>query len=200
MKRWPVSIVVVSLMLSACGDPQVVVRARLDNGPVADMPVRLLSYDWKAIRDSLGRRSDAPEPVFPQELIQQVRALDTEAAAARLRGDTALARLAGLRKQLNAQVDSIRGAQAAWAQAAYANVDTAIVKRTENTGRFEAADTTDARGNIVLKGDHGDFWVSARYTLPYSQLEWSVPVKIAKGQDSIVVELTRANATEKPSL
>lgn len=202
MKRIPIPMWAVAalLLLGACGDPKVVVRARLDGRPVADLPVRLLSYDWASIRDSLGRASKVPEPTFPQELIQQVRALDAEAAAARLRGDTAMMRVAALRDSVRARVNAIRAARSAWANKAYTRLDSAIIKRTTSTGRFETADTTDASGRAELGADKGEFWVSALYTLPYSQLEWSVPVRVTDGQDSVVVELSRRNAKERPLL
>jgi len=189
-----------ALVAAACGDPKVVVHAQLENGAVADLPVVLLNYDRKAILDSLARAYKVPQPVFPQELIQQMQGLGAEEQAAHARGDTAVARVEALRRTLLARADSIREQQRAWADRAYARFDTIVIKRTARNGMLVREDTTDKHGLAVLPADDGDFWVTAQYTLPYSRLEWSIPVKLPKGQDSAVVKLTRANAVEKPSL
>jgi hypothetical protein len=189
------------LATTACSDYKVVVHAQLENGAVADLPVVLLNYDRKAILDSLARAYKVPQPAFPQELIQQIQGLSAEEQAAHARGDTAVARVEALRRTLLARADSIRAAQRAWADRAYARFDTIVTKRTARNGMLVREDTTDKQGMAVLPADHGEFWVTAQYTLPYSRLEWSVPVKLVKGEvDSAVVKLTRRNAIEKPSL
>jgi len=38
----------------------------------------------------------------------------------------------------------------------------------------------------------------SRYVLPDEVLEWAVPVRVRKGQDSTVVHLTRKNARVEP--
>lgn len=201
MKRTIVPLVLLAAVAAACGKPKVVVRAELDGQPVGDLPVRLTSYDAKAIRDSLARVSKTPQPAFPQDLIQQMRAVDTALTSARQRGDTAVARVDALRRALLARADTIRAAQQAWAGRAYAKFDTAVNRRTQKTGLVIKEDTTDAAGHATFKGDDkGTFWVSAHYTLQYSQLDWSVPVKMSKDRDTIYVVLNRANAVETPAL
>jgi hypothetical protein len=201
MKRKFVPLVFAAVFLAACGKPKVVVRAELDGQPVGDLPVRLTSYDARAIRDSLARASKTPQPAFPQDLIQQMRQVDGDLASARQRGDTAVARVDALRRALLARADTIRAAQQAWADRAYAKFDTAVTKRTQQTGLVIREDTTDAAGHAEFKGDDkGTYWVSAHYTLQYSQLDWSVPVQMSKGRDTILVILNRANARETPAL
>ncbi|MDB4948278.1 MAG: hypothetical protein JWM27_927 [Gemmatimonadetes bacterium] len=200
MKRMYVPLALAAtLVAAACGKPKVVVRAQLDGGPVADLPVRLLSYDRKAILDSLARSSKTPEPVFPQELIQQIRQLDAELPAARARGDTAVARVDAQRRALTARTDTIRALRQAWATRAFARFDTIVQKKTVQRGLVIREDTTDAAGRAELKGDKGQWWISARYTLRYTELSWDIPVKVEPGQDSVVVTLTRANAVETAS-
>jgi hypothetical protein len=200
MKRMYVPLALAAAVLAAaCGKPKVVVRAQLDGGPVADLPVRLLSYDRKAILDSLARAAKTPEPVFPQDLIQQMRRMDADLASARQRGDTAVARVDALRRALLARADSIRAAQQAWAARAYSRFDTLVQKKTAQRGLVIREDTTDAGGHAVFKGDRGRWWITAHYTLQYSQLDWNVPVEVTEGKDSVVVVLTRANAVETPA-
>jgi hypothetical protein len=202
MKRTYVPLALVAAVLAAaCGKPKVVVRAQLDGGPVSDLPVRLLSYDGKAIRDSLARAAKTPEPAFPQDLIQQLRQIDGELASARQRGDTAVARVDAVRRALLARADTIRAAQQAWAARAYARFDTVVMKKTSQRGLVIREDTTDAAGRAEFKGDDkGRWWISAHYTLQYSQLDWNVAVDMVAGKDTIVVVLNRANAVETPAL
>jgi hypothetical protein len=201
MKRSYVPLLAAATLAAACGKPKVVVRAELEGGAVADLPVALINYDRKAVMDSLARAAGAPEPAFPQELIQQMRAISAEGQAAVQRGDTAVARVDAMRRALTARVDSVRAAQKAWVAKAYAPFDSAVQKRTERSGLKVSEDTTDASGRVTFKaGDPGTWWVSAHYTLPYSTLDWNVPVTVEKGQDSVVVVLRRANAVEKPAL
>ncbi|HET6231402.1 MAG TPA: hypothetical protein VFE05_15115 [Longimicrobiaceae bacterium] len=188
--------------LAACGKPKVVVRATLGaDGPISDLPVRLLPYDRTAILDSLGRLMKTPEPAIPQELIQQLQSLDAEQEAVKQRGDTAVTRWDAARRALSARAEAIRAARQAWAAKAYAKFDSAVIKRTANTGYTEKVDTTDAAGHAAMTGDEGKWWVVARYTLPYSELEWSIPVTLQKkGQDSVVVVLDRSKAKVEPFL
>jgi hypothetical protein len=200
MKRSYVPLLVAASVAAACGKPRVVVRAELENGAVADLPVALVNYDRKAILDSLARVAGAPEPAFPQDLIQQMRALAAEAQAAPQRGDTAVARVEAARRALVARADSIRAAQRAWAAKAYAQFDSVVQKRTARVGLEVHEDTTDASGRAVIEGDDGRWWVTATYTLPYSRLDWNVPVEVRKDADSVVIVLRHANAVEKPAM
>lgn len=202
MKR-PVQFVaaLVPLLVAACGaDPQVVVQASLEasGAPIADLPVRLLPYDRQAILDSLARASEVPEPVIPQDLIQQLKTLDAQEQQARTRGDTALARVSQLRRSLNARADTVRAVREAWASKAYAGFQKAVEAKLDAAGASEMADTTDASGRVVFKASEGPWWVSSRYTLPYSELNWNVPIQVTT--DSTRVPLTRANARERPFL
>ena len=69
------------------------------------------------------------------------------------------------------------------------------------TGLDLAVDTTDAsgvaRGNLRVAP--GQYWVHARYELPYTELYWNVPIDVVRGEP-IQVRLTRENAEERISL
>lgn len=189
------------LLLSACGsDPEVVVRASLDEGgrPIAELPVRLLPYDRTELLDSLARAYGRPEPRIPQELIQ--RLADTSSAPIalpRAEGDTTPPRVL-TRPQLGRYLDSLRAAQRSWADSAYSAYDEAVRGRVAAAGRGELADTTDAAGTARFRADDGAWWVWAQYTTADRQLDWVVPVELAEGGDSVVVALTPANAKVRP--
>ncbi|HEV2148274.1 MAG TPA: hypothetical protein VGR37_12790 [Longimicrobiaceae bacterium] len=195
----PLAALLGSLALAACdSDPQVTVRATLDGAPVADLPVRLLPYDREELLESLASAARSPEPAIPPELLQQLQGLPAAEREARARGDTALARFQAMRRVLFARADSVRAARREWAQATYAAFDSLAARRAETAGRLEAVDTTDASGTVNFEAKPARWWVYARYTLPHSELYWNLPVEVAG--DSTVVELTRANARERPFL
>lgn len=192
---------IAALLLAACGtDPQVVVRASLDEGsqPIADLPVRLLPYDRAEVLDSLARAYGRPEPRIPQELIQ--RMADTSSAPITLpvaEGDTTPARVL-TREQLRPYLDSLRTEQRRWADSAYAGYDEAVRERVAALARGERADTTDATGTARIQASDGSWWVWAQYTTADRQLDWVVPVELEEGGDSAVVALTPANAKVRP--
>ena len=53
-----------------------------------------------------------------------------------------------------------------------------------------------ARTNLAVKP--GQYWVYARYDLPYTELYWNVPITVERGEP-VEVQLTRANAEERSS-
>ncbi|HEX2092911.1 MAG TPA: hypothetical protein VHG28_10935 [Longimicrobiaceae bacterium] len=189
--------------LTACeSGSKVVVTASLTeagvDGPVADLPVRLLPYDRDEILDSLTRTAKEPEPQIPPDLLQQFQGLAAEERAAQARGDTALARFRAFRRAVFARADSVRNARRSWAEKAFGRFDAEVQRRLETADRDELADTTDASGTVTFSAEPGRWWVYARYTLPYSELYWNVPMEVTG--DSSVVRLSRANAKERPFL
>lgn len=195
----PLAALLAALTLAACDEgPRVEVSATLDGGPIPDLPVRLLPYDRDALLDSLAAASRTPEPVVPPELIQQLQGLGEADRAARMLGDTAVARFRAERAAVLARADSLREARRAWADQAFARFDSLAGRRAEAAGREERADTTGAAGTAVFRAEPGRWWVYARYTLPYSELYWNLPVQVSG--DSTAVRLSRENASERPFL
>ena len=240
--------------LVACGQPQVVVEAALQQEGtdellvLADLPVRLLPYDRDAIFDSLEAVATEPEPQIPPEILAQqqevqraqtewrqaeerwttvrdslrtlsentrrleqqgLRAtpqyrqafeqfgrLEAEERQVKQRMDAAFARFDQLQRQTLAQADSIRVVREEWAERAFADYDRVVANRLREMRREEIADTTDARGIARIRAPAGQWWVFARYTLPYEELYWNVPIT-AEG-DSTGIRLTRENAQIRP--
>ena len=213
MKRLLVPLAVLVLAAACDSGPRVVVRASLEpGGPVSDLPVLLLPYDRQAVLDSLRRAADKPEPTLPQEVIQRLRgdtstvpppAADTGArrdtAAARRRDSTMAVIRAMTRPQLRRYADSVRRAQRAWADSAYASFDEVVRAKVDAAARGEQTDTTAADGVARFAPKDGDWWVWARYTLPNEEVEWLVPVRVPEKGDSIVVTLNRANGKSHPT-
>lgn len=59
-------------------------------------------------------------------------------------------------------------------------------------------DTTDANGIVRFRGlRSGDWWIHARYDLPFDELYWNVPIQV---EGEMQIELTRENAQVRPKL
>lgn len=182
----------------ACdAEPEVVVVARVDGRPAAGVPIRLLPYDRAAILDSLAAAAGEPEPRVPPELVQALRNLEAGASPVKLAADS-LVSAAVVADRIRAQADSLRAARRAWAERAYAPFEEIARRRRETAEREELADTTDPSGRATFRVPPGRWWVSAAYRLPFSELRWSVPVRIAG--DSTVVVLDAASAITQPAL
>jgi hypothetical protein len=191
----PLAVLACLLLAAACGaDPKVVVHAELDGQPVADLPVRLLSYDREAILDSLATAREEPEPRYPQEVLQRLSAVQAEEARLRQSGDTAPRRLSAERQALQARLDTVRKARQAWLEKIREPFEEAVADRSGG----ERADTTDASGRAELPAGEGKQWVVARYVLPETVLEWEM--SITPRGDSTVVRLTRDKARSEPLL
>jgi hypothetical protein len=93
--------------------------------------------------------------------------------------------------------DSVRIMRENWEDEAFAGVGEVFRARQLETGLDVVVDTTDASGvarNLEVRP--GQYWVSARYELTYSELYWNVPVTVERG-DPVQVRLTRENAEER---
>lgn len=186
-----------ALLAAGCDDaPNVVVTAEREGRPVADLPVRLLPYDRRAILDSLAAAADRPEPAPPQELVRRFEALRRQRSLLPP-GDSTAPRVDAA---LAAALDTLRAyqtAREAWADTVFAALPAAIEARMGRSSLGERADTTDADGRAAFAAEPGEWWVSATYVLPEAVLEWSLPVRVAEG-DSAVVRLDPARATRRP--
>lgn len=160
---------------------------------------------WTTVRDSLRNLSQTLQRMQQQNLrgtpqyrqaFEQFGRLDDEEDRVKARMDEAFARFDQLQRATLAQADSIRVVRDAWADRAFADFDRVVADRTRQLGREEVADTTRANGIARLRVPAGRWWVYARYTLPYQELYWNVPVEVSG--DSTHVTLTEANAQIRP--
>lgn len=187
------------LAAAACGDDPdtVVVRAEVGGRPVADLPVRLLPYDRRAIIDSLATEHGTPLPKYPPDALERLRMLQAEAARVKPRGDTAVARVEAQRRALVAQLAQIRKQRDQWLESRREDFEAAVEERNTQSGLAEVADTTDAQGRVGFAVDPGRWYAVAQYVLPDSVLEWQVRVTV-EPTDSSMVRLTRRNARAEP--
>ncbi|HSJ15698.1 MAG TPA: hypothetical protein VK939_14845 [Longimicrobiales bacterium] len=114
--------------------------------------------------------------------------------------NAAFARFESLQSRYNQEAEEIRLRRDQWADEAFVSIDSVFLARTQESGREARADTTDANGVARLGGlKSGQWWVYARYELPYEELYWNVPVDV-QGGDPITVPLNRQNAQVRPKL
>ena len=95
------------------------------------------------------------------------------------------------------QMGEIRRVKEDWANQAFKDVGTVIDALIDASGLEEAADTTGVYGGALVEVPPGQYWVYARYELPYDELYWNVPVTVTRG-DPVEVRLSRANALLRP--
>ncbi|HEV2131876.1 MAG TPA: hypothetical protein VGR27_12265 [Longimicrobiaceae bacterium] len=160
---------------------------------------------WGTVRDSLRTLANEMQRMQQQGLrgtpqytqaFRRFEQLEGEERQVRQRMDASFARFDEMQRTVLTRVDSVRTIREAWGDRAYAEFDQAVEARLQQTGREEYADTTNAEGLVRFRAPRGRWWVYARYTLPYEELYWNVPIEV--DGDSVRVELRRENAEVRP--
>jgi hypothetical protein len=112
----------------------------------------------------------------------------------------AFQRFQSLQNRYTETAQQLRLARNQWSDAAYADVDRIIAQRIRELRREERVDTTDANGIARLRGLRaGEWWIHARYDLPFEELYWNIPVNVSRGEQ-MDVPLTRQTAEVRPKL
>lgn len=111
--------------------------------------------------------------------------------------DQAFNRFTGLQDRFRMAAQEYSTRREAWGDEAFASVDSIFMLRVEQLGREMAADTTDANGIATFTLKTGEWWIHARYELPFDELYWNEPVTVTRGEPQ-VVQLTRATAEVRP--
>ncbi len=163
------------------------------------------SYEtaWADARDSLQSLSQRMQRTSRASgeytvLYREFGDLESKEKAARQQMDQAFQKFTSLQSRFAEQSQEIRAQRQTWADNAYASVDSVFGAKYDALGLEELADTTSAAGVAVFHPKKGKWWVYARYSLPYSELYWNVPIEVTG--DSIRVILSRENAQTRPRL
>lgn len=160
---------------------------------------------WNAARDSLRQLSERMQGMSrgdPQYVIafRDFNSQEAIARQAEQRVQQANQRFTQLFSTFNEQSQLIRAQRQAWGDEAFASVNEVIEARLDELGRTEHWDTTGGNGVARFEGlESGQWWIHARYELPYTELYWNVPVEVGGG-DPITVQLNRENAEVRPKL
>lgn len=175
-----------------------------DSIAAASTEVSELENRWGSARDSLQKLSQAiggMSRASPQYrlLFSDFSAQEDVEIQAKRQMDQAFARYQRLQNRFTTAANEIRLRREQWGDSAYAAVDTVITLRLDEVGREELADTTDANGTARFQLESGQWWITARYELPFEELYWNIPVEVARGEPT-VIQLNRATAQVRPKL
>jgi hypothetical protein len=170
--------------------------------------VQLAQSAWReaegrlaSVRDSIraiNERLSTGAASSAETLRARLQSLDAEEQRVNQEMQLAFAQFDSLQQETTAATDSIRNLRDTWAQQAFADFNQVIAAKLQRAGRGEHADTTDAGGIASFRAENGRWWVYARYTLPYEELYWNIPIDTSS--DSTHVVLTRENAEVRPIL
>jgi hypothetical protein len=162
---------------------------------------------WSTVRDSMRILSESLEQMrgrglqgTPQYNQGYVRFTSLEAQERQInqQRQAAFSTFDQLQQQTSASADSIRIQRELWAEEAFAEFNTIVAAKLGESGREEVADTTNEQGFAQVSVPEGRWWIYSRYTLPYEELYWNIPLDIAG--DSVGVTLNRENAEIRPIL
>ena len=159
---------------------------------------------WNTLRDTLQNLSDELGQMSRGQaqyrvLFREFQDLEDEYAAVERQRDAAFENFTSLQAASMAAAEETRMLRDQWADDAFAEVGVAMSLRERASGLTTLYDTTDASGVADgFEAKAGDYWVTARYELPYTELYWNVPVTV--GGEPAQIRLTRDNATVRPKL
>lgn len=168
---------------------------------------RVAEERWSTVRDSLRILSENLTQMQNQGLrgtpqyaaaFSQFGTLEAEERRVNQAMEQAFARFDALQQATLAAADSVRVQRDMWAEQAYADFNSVIAQKLRESGKQELADTTNAQGVIRVQVPKGRWWVYSRYTLPYEELYWNVPIEVSS--DSTYIGLSRENAQIRPVL
>ena len=164
---------------------------------------RDLEARWNVLRDTLQTLSDELETLSRGSaqyrfLFRDFQDLDAEYSAVERQRDAAFGDFTSLQAASMAAAEQTRALREQWADEAFAEVGVVMSLRERASGLATLYDTTDASGVAEFEARAGDYWVTARYELPYTELYWNVPFTV--GSEPAQVRLTRENATVRPNL
>jgi tetratricopeptide (TPR) repeat protein len=162
---------------------------------------------WQNVRDSLrtiGNELQSMEQrglrASPQynQAFQAFGRLEAEERQLRQQSDASFTRFTQLQEAAAQRAEEIRVQRESWADEAFRNFDQAVAGRLQQLRREEIVDTTDAMGRIRVRVPEGRWWIYSRYTLPFSELYWNIPIEVQG--DSVRIDLNRQNAQSRPLL
>jgi hypothetical protein len=159
---------------------------------------------WNVLRDTLVTLNEQLEQLSRgsqqyRRLFLEYDDLDQEYVAIERERDAAFETFTSLQAASLAARQEIRLLRQQWADEAFADVDVVMDLKERASGLEVLYDTTDASGIAGFGARAGEYWVTARYELPYTELYWNVPTTVVRGEPN-QIRLTEDNATVRPAL
>jgi hypothetical protein len=166
---------------------------------------RDLEARWNVLRDTLRVLSSELEQLSRGQpryriLFLDFEDLDEEYAGVERRRDAAFTSFTDLQAASLTAAQETRLRREQWANEAFRDVDGVMLAHQRASGLAVLYDTTDASGIADgFEAKAGDYWVTARYELSYTELYWNILITVVRGEPE-QVRLTRDNATSRPKL
>ena len=159
---------------------------------------------WNLLRDTLQTLTDGLDQLSRNSgqyrlLYRDFQDLEADYDRVERQRDAAFEDFTSLQTASTAAAEETHMLREQWADEAFAEVGVVMSLHERASGLSTLYDTTDASGVADgFEAKAGDYWVSARYELPYTELYWNVPITV--GGEPAQVRLTRENATIRPNL
>ncbi len=165
---------------------------------------RQAEAEWSALRDRLKQITEDMKGLSRGEaryvaLYREFQDGEQRLARVERRRDEAFRRFTDLQEGMIRQADSVRMARESWADEAFADVPEVFLQKLREVGREILYDTTDAEGMAVITVEPGQWWIHARYELPFQELYWNIPITAERGKP-VEIRLTRETAEVRPRL
>lgn len=159
---------------------------------------------WNTVRDSLQTLSEELDGLSRASaeyrvLFREFSELESRVNELQATMDSTFEVFTQLQRRFATQAEEISLARAQWEDEAFRSVDSIMLARAEEMGREELVDTTNANGIARFSNvPGGQWWVHARYELPYDELYWNEPTQVEG--DQVSVTLDRQSAEVRPNL
>ena len=160
---------------------------------------------WNVLRDTLQTLTEELDQLSRGQaqyrvLFRDFQELDEEYVRVERQRDASFENFTSLQAASVAAAEEARVLREQWADEAFAEVGTAMALHERASGLATLYDTTDASGIADgFEAKAGDYWITARYEFPYTELYWNIPVTVVRGEPA-QFRLTRENATVRPKL
>lgn len=159
---------------------------------------------WSTLRDQLQQINEQMQGLSQAEaryvqLYREWQDLDSQLSRVERQKDSAFQRFTELQQGYIQRADSMRLIREQWSDDAFADAFDIFAQKMEEMGREIVVDTTDAEGHALMAVPTGQWWVHARYELPFSELYWNIPITVERG-DPVPVRLTPETAQVRPKL
>lgn len=166
---------------------------------------RAAETQWAALRDRLQSITEEMENLARGEaryvtLYREWQDGDSQLTRVDRQKDQAFGVFTDLQEGYIQRADSMRLMQDQWAEEAFIDFWEVFDLKQIERGRDMIVDTTDAGGIAgPIEVPSGQWWVHARYELPFSVLYWNLRIDV-EGKEPIQVMLNRASAMIRPKL
>ena len=160
---------------------------------------------WNVLRDTLQTLTEELDQLSRGQaqyriLFRDFQELDEEYVRVERQRDASFENFTSLQAASVAAAEVTRVLREQWADEAFAEVGEVMAFKERASGLTTLYDTTDASGIADgFEAKAGEYWITARYELPYTELYWNVPVTVVGGEPA-QFRLTRENATIRPKL